>query len=195
MGRGRGSGHWSRPPARVRGISGTNVAAGAETPGDGASGRFVERSDMRPGRRADGARGAAIWTAAGILLLVFAPRVWSRGGPARLSLAETPIDRPSPEAAAQWVFLTESQKHLPPGASYTIRADEPDDEMNLFMMSLGVCQGHLPYPNSYFGIPIPGHAAHADFILDYRCGSDASDGRALVARVRGGCVERQTKTR
>ena len=63
------------------------------------------------------------------------------------------------------------------------------------MMSLGIYQGHLPYPNSYFGIPIPGHAARADFVLDYGCGTAASSGRTLVARVRGGCVERLTKTR
>ena len=150
---------------------------------------------MRRVRSAEATPAAAIWTAAGILLLAFAPRVWSRGGPARLSLAETPIDRPSPDGAAQWVFLTESRKHLPQGATYTIRADGPDDEMNLFMMSLGIYEGHLPYPNSYFGIPIPGHAANADFVLDYRCGSVGAGGRQLVARVRGGCVERLTKTR
>ncbi|HEY6146562.1 MAG TPA: hypothetical protein VIZ69_02655 [Thermoanaerobaculia bacterium] len=141
-------------------------------------------------------RDTAIWALAGIFLLAFAPRVWSRGNPARLfTLAETPIDRPSPEGAAQWAFLSESLKHLPQGASYTIRAGDGDQEMNLFMMSLGLYQGHMPYPNSYFGIPIPGYAANADFVLSYRCaGAGAGPGaNALVARVRGGCVERGAK--
>ena len=151
---------------------------------------------MERDRAAATKRSTAIWALTGTALLAFAPRVWNRGHPARLlSLAETPIDRPSPEGAAQWVFLSEARKHLPPGASYTIRAGNGEEEMNLFMMSLGLYQGHMPYPNSYFGIPIPGYAANADFVLSYRCaGGEASgDANALVARVRGGCVERGGK--
>lgn len=146
---------------------------------------------MKGDRTAETTRFAAVWALAGIVLLAFAPRVWSRGNPARLfALAETPIDRPSPEGAAQWVFLSESLKHLPRGASYTIRAADGEEEMNLFMMSLGLYLGHLPYPNSYYGIPIPGYAAKADFILSYGCRGARPAASTLVARVRGGCVER-----
>jgi hypothetical protein len=149
---------------------------------------------MKRDRIAETTPAGAIWAIAGIVLLAFAPRVWSRGSPARLfSLAETPIDRPSPDAAAQWVFLSDSLKHLPRGASYTIRADTGDEEMNLFMMSLGLYEGHLPYPNSYFGVPIPGYAANADFVLAYGCGGAGRGANVLVARVRGGCVERAAK--
>ncbi|HYK43256.1 MAG TPA: hypothetical protein VE007_12775 [Thermoanaerobaculia bacterium] len=136
-------------------------------------------------------RGAAVWALAGILLLAFAPRVWRRGAPAPMfSLPETPIDRVSPDGAAQWVFLSESLKHVPRGASYTIRAATGDEEMNLFMMSLGLFEGHMPYPNSYFGIPIPGYAANADFVLAYGCAGDGAAENVVVARVRGGCVQR-----
>jgi len=149
---------------------------------------------MKRDRTSGRTRGAAIWALAGIALLAFAPRVWRRGAPPRLfSLAETPIDRSSPDGAAQWVFLSESLKHLPERATYTIRAGDGDEEMNLFMMSLGLYQGHLPYPNSYFGIRIPGYAANADFVLSYGCGGAGVGGNALVARVRGGCVERAAK--
>ena len=107
----------------------------------------------------------------------------------------TPIDRASPEGAAQWVFLSEALEHLPRRASYTIRASTGDEEMNLYMMSLGLYQGHLPYPNSYFGISIPGYAANADFVLDYGCGGAGAGANALVnvARVRGGCIQRAVR--
>lgn len=137
------------------------------------------------------------WLAAAAVLLVFAPRTWARGGRGNwFAAAETPLDRPSPEAAAQWRFLSDALAVLPAGATYTILAPTRDAEMNLLMMSLGlyVPRGHLPIPSSYFGVGWSGRGQGAEWALEYGCRETAPDpheasGRVLV-RVRGGCVLR-----
>lgn len=152
-----------------------------------------ERDPVASARRA-----IRVWLAAGLLLLAFAPRVWKRGGrPSWFELAKTPLDRPSPAAAAQWTFLSDALRVLPNGATYTIFAPSMDDEMNLFMMSLGlyVERGHTPVPSSYLGMEYPGRGAGADYALDYGCGKTASAAYEPVARVRGGCVARSTLPR
>ena len=135
------------------------------------------------------------WLAAGAVLLAFAPQTWSRGGQGSwFAPAETPLDRASPAAAAQWRFLSDALPALPPGATYTILAPTRDAEMNLFMMSLGlyVARGHLPIPSSYFGVDWPGRGEGADYVLDYGCRQTAPAPAETAVRVRGGCVLRST---
>lgn len=150
-----------------------------------------------PSARGSSRSGPRAWLLAAAALLVFAPRVWNRGGqPHWFTLAQTPLDRPSPAAAAQWKFLTESLAVLPPGATYTIFAPTLDEEMNLFAMSIGlhVARGHLPVPSSYLGVPYPGGGAGADYALDYGCGRAASPAYENVVRVWGGCVAHMTRS-
>lgn len=133
-----------------------------------------------------------LWTICGGLLLLFAPSLWRREGSAAIfTAAETPIDRPSRSAAEQWRFLSDARTHVEKGESFTIAARHPADEMNLYMMSVGIFAGHFVYPNSYFGIAIPGYAEHADVILDFGCAHANQPDRELRAKIRGGCVERR----
>jgi len=135
------------------------------------------------------------WLFAAALLLAFAPSIWRREGtPGWFGLAQTPLDRVSPAAAAQWTFLSDALRTMPRGrgATYTLFAATPEEEMNLFMMSLGlyVERGHRPLPRSYFGVDFPGRGAGAEYVLDYGCGRTDPAAYELVARVRGGCVAR-----
>jgi hypothetical protein len=149
-----------------------------------------ESTPRRPRSRTSGA--IRVWTFCGGVLLLFGPSLWRREGSAAVfTAAETPIDRPSLSAAAQWRFLSDARTHVEKGESFTIAARDPSDEMNLYMMSIGIFAGHFIYPNSYFGIGIPGYAAHADVVLDFGCLHADEPDRDLRAKVRGGCVERR----
>jgi hypothetical protein len=58
-------------------------------------------------------------------------------------------------------------------------------------MSLGVLVGHLPYPNSYFGVENAGYADKAEYVLDFGCRHAPSIVADRVVPVRGGCVVRR----
>jgi len=149
------------------------------------------RDRRPPGASTGMTRG---WLAAALLILLFAPLVWKRGGRGGwFEIAETPLDRSSPSGAQQWRFLSDALQVVPPGGSYTIFAPTPDEEMNLFMMSLGVCVGRRPFPHSYFGVVTPGYSENADYVLDFGCRAPARASRPIerLVGVRHGCVAKR----
>jgi len=152
------------------------------------------RDRRPPGASTGMTRG---WLAAALILLLFAPLVWKRGGRGGwFEIAETPLDRPSPSGAQQWRFLSDTLAVVPPGASYTIFAPTPDEEMNLFMMSLGVCLGRRPLPHSYFGHVSSVYSDNAEYVLDFGCRTPLPSDHPVerVVQVRHGCVAKRKRS-
>ena len=123
-------------------------------------------------------------------MLVLFPLARFLGRPLRqeLRLPVTPVDRVDPARARQWLFLAESRSHLPPKASFTVLADDPDVEMALYMMSFGVVPDGLPLPTRYYGNPTPEFGREARYVLAFDLAEAPEPASRLVARVRGGAV-------
>ncbi len=134
-------------------------------------------------------RGTALWIAGAALVCASSLWGWLRpehGDPFRLPI--TPVDRVDGARARQWLFLESSRTHVPPKASFTVLADDPDVEMALYMMSFGVIPDGLPLPTRYYGNPTPQYGREADYVLAFGL-SGAPEPRArLVAEVAGGAV-------
>jgi hypothetical protein len=113
----------------------------------------------------------------------------SRTPPIRVALRppETPVDHVSPAYARCWRFLKEARKYVPEGSSYTVLASTPDEEMLLFMLSLGIFERHRAIPTSYWGSHIE-LGSRARYVLAVaRPLSGEADWR-LVARIGDGGV-------
>jgi len=138
-------------------------------------------------------RRAVIWIAASALL--FLPGIWtSRLPPPRaLRLPRTPVDLTWDRYAQFWLFLKEARPHVPPGESYTVIASDREDEMYLYMFSLGIFEKQTPLPSSYFGNSTP-DGARARYLLVYRSALQAPDDR-LVAKLENGAVYERPGTR
>jgi hypothetical protein len=74
---------------------------------------------------------------------------------------------------------------VPEGASYTVIASSPDDEMYVYMFSLGILQKQLALPMSYYGIRDP-PGLRARFILSF--GGRPPEGARLTFRSADGAV-------
>ena len=101
---------------------------------------------------------------------------------------QTPIDLTSPHGAGLWQFLIQVRDAVPAGASYTVQAPSVDDEMNLYMLSLGLLFRQEALPSSYYGIATPDPGRRARFVLVYgAAGARVGRGR-LVRKIEGGAV-------
>jgi hypothetical protein len=89
--------------------------------------------------------------------------------------------------ARLWNFLAEVRDKVPEGASYTLRASDPEDEMGLYMLSLGVLDKQVALPSSYFGVATP-QGGEARYVLSYGGALPRAEGALLVFRARGGIV-------
>jgi hypothetical protein len=136
-----------------------------------------------------GPRAPAVWFAGAALLLVF-PLARFFGRPLReeLRLPVTPVDRVDPARADQWLFLSESRRHLPPKPTFTVLAEDPDVEMALYMMSYGVVEDGLPLPTRYYGNPTPEFGSEARYVLAFGLPEAPEPSARLVATVPGGAV-------
>jgi hypothetical protein len=132
-----------------------------------------------------------LWLLAAALLLVFPLRLWtSPQGRSLLHLPTTPVDVSDPELAAAWRFLEAAAGHVPTGATYTCRADDPVLEMNLHMVSLGLLAHADARPSSYYGRPTPAGGSHASYLLVMGQPTAAEAALDEVTRVAGGVVLR-----
>jgi hypothetical protein len=138
-------------------------------------------------------RLALAWLAASAFL--FLPGIWtSRLPPPRaFRVPQTPVDLTWDRYARFWLFLKEARHHVPPGASYTVIASDREDEMYLYMFSLGIFEKQTALPSSYFGNPTP-DGAHARYLLVYRSPSLAPDDR-LVAKLENGAIYERPEAR
>ncbi len=104
---------------------------------------------------------------------------------------ETPIDLTSQRHAEFWVFLKEARKNVPEGATYTIVAGTPDEDMYLFMFSLGIFEKHRAIPSTYWGFP-QGQGRRAEYVLAFERNLSAAKDLLPIVRIgEGGVYRRQ----
>ena len=127
-----------------------------------------------------------VWLAAAAILLV--PGLASTRLPPlkKLRVPKTPVDLVWDRYAGFWSFLKEARHHVPPGESYTVIAADREDEMYLYMFSLGIFEKQIAMPSSYFGHATP-DGDGARFVLAYRLNPQTGKLR-VVARLDDGAV-------
>jgi hypothetical protein len=136
------------------------------------------------------------WLATALLLLLFPLRFWvSPGGRSMLTRPASPTDHAHPGLAEQWLFLDGAARSVPDGATFTVRGRDPDEEMTLHMLSLGVLRQARAVPTTYYGRRVNSGAERAQYVLSYRGAVGPGPGLELVARVGGGLVLRRTAER
>ena len=135
-------------------------------------------------------RVSALWITAAAIL--FVPGLWTSRlpSPATLRVPKTPVDLTWDRYARFWSFLKEARHHVPEGRSYTIIASDRDEEMYLYMFSLGIFERHVALPSSYFGHPTGG-GDRARYVLAYHRVLKNVDLR-LVASLEEGAVYERT---
>ncbi|HEY6928301.1 MAG TPA: hypothetical protein VJA66_01375 [Thermoanaerobaculia bacterium] len=138
-------------------------------------------------------RLAAAWIAASALL--FLPGIWSSRlpPPRAFRVPQTPVDLTWDRYARFWLFLKEARHHVPPGETYTVIAADREDEMYLYMFSLGLFEKQTALPSSYFGTPTA-DGARARYLLVYQS-APRTTGDRLVAKLENGAVYERTEMR
>jgi len=99
----------------------------------------------------------------------------------------TPLDLTNARLARLWSFLVEVRDRVPEAASYTVLAPDLNDEMYLYMFSLGILERRIALPSSYFGEP-RSEGAQARYVLSYGRDLPETQGALLVFRARDGAV-------
>lgn len=133
-------------------------------------------------------RRAWIFLAAAVAVLVAGIVTSRMPSPAHLfRVPATPLDRTNARLARLWMFLLEVRDKVPEGASYTLRAPDADDEMALYMLSLGILYKHTALPSSYFGRATP-EGVRARYVLAYGGALDGTRGALPIFRARDGIV-------
>ena len=137
---------------------------------------------------------SAFWLAGAFALLLFPLAQWLAIPPGyRLVATETPLDGTRPDLAYEWRFLVLARPLVPPRARITAIARDDGQEMELFMLSVGLYPDARPVPTTYFLKP-QRHGAAAEWVLALDC--DVPEGKASIAgRVPGGCVWRREAKR
>jgi hypothetical protein len=100
---------------------------------------------------------------------------------------ETPFDNTHSGHAEQWLFLDEASELVPPGATVTIHAPDPDTEMSLSMMAVGLLPETTIMPRTYYGRPVAASAG-ARFVLTFGAGAGKSDDPVRAVVIAGGTV-------
>jgi hypothetical protein len=106
----------------------------------------------------------------------------------------TPLDQTNDRLAPLWSFLVEVRDRVPEGASYTLVAPDRDDEMSLYMLSLGILYRQTALPSSYFGEARP-EGARARYVLAYGGALRGTEGALPVFRARNGIVYARPRSR
>ncbi|HEY2796686.1 MAG TPA: hypothetical protein VGK26_02245 [Thermoanaerobaculia bacterium] len=127
-----------------------------------------------------------------VLLAVPAVARLSHGVGEQLRLPATPLDRTSASGTRQWAFLQECRGRVPPRASLTVVAADPEAESALFMLALGLYPDHPVWPSSYFGSPVDS-GSHAQYVLIFD-GATPPPGLEIVAQWDGGAIGRRRRS-
>jgi hypothetical protein len=112
---------------------------------------------------------------------------WKSPGSA-FHVPATPIDLTSPGRAPLWNFLTKVADAVPAGASYTVLAPNRDEEMVLFMFSLGILRKQKALPSSYAGNLSPDVGSRARFVVVYGAARPEAGPTRLIRKVAEGAV-------
>jgi len=129
----------------------------------------------------------ALWFTALVVLLSWMVLGWTRDPPGdRIAIHETPFDRTPGLNSDYWRFLQQVGQVLPRGATFTIRAETAETEMQLFMLSQSVVGERQAIPTTYYGVPNPG-ADEVKWIASYRC-AVVPAGATVVSTLPDGCI-------
>lgn len=128
----------------------------------------------------------------GALLLLAGPLSHRLARPLgdQLHVPGTPIDRSNWVMAREWAFLQSCRGFVPPRASLTVLAPDPDAETNLYMMALGIFPGNTVLPTSYFGNAVS-EGDRAEFVLVYGRRQAFETAHERLGRVEYGAVYRR----
>lgn len=150
----------------------------------------VEDSPGAEQEPADAPR-SRLWLAGCVALVALVAAHWARIPAAeRFRPPTSPLDRVAglnETTRLGWGFLWQARDVLPPGATYTIVAGDPQIEMSIYMMSRAVLTECRGLPTSYYGRPSAEHGAEARYVLVYRCATEPA-GATMVQQLDEGCV-------
>ena len=104
-----------------------------------------------------------------------------------LEIPRTPVDHVNGLYARQWVLLEEAKELIPASQTYTAVARNEDEEMLLFMLSLGALPDRSALPTSYWRVPQPGQGDRARYVVSFGCVEPSGPNR-LLRRISNGCV-------
>ena len=79
---------------------------------------------------------------------------------------KTPFDGTRSGHAEQWRFLDAASHLVPEGATFTIHAADPETEMSLYMMSVGLLPESTAIPATYWGQAVAA-SGRARFVLTF----------------------------
>ncbi len=139
----------------------------------------------RESARAPWPVASVLWIA-GTLSLLAPPFVRWMASPVSFHVPLTPVDRVNWLYARQWALVQEAREAVPAGQTFTTIAKDKDEEMLLFMLSVGVIRSRFPMPTSYWRMPVA-DGAQARYVVAYECLEPAGASR-LVRRFPEGCV-------
>ncbi|MGK2859729.1 MAG: hypothetical protein ACSLFQ_21235 [Thermoanaerobaculia bacterium] len=131
------------------------------------------------------------WLAGCVALAALVGAHWARlPAGERLRPPTSPLDRVAglnETTRLGWGFLWQARDVLPPGATYTIVASDPQIEMSIYMMSRAVLTECHGKPTSYYGSSSAEHGAEARYVLVYRCATVPA-GATMVQQLAEGCI-------
>ncbi len=128
---------------------------------------------------------SVVWIV-GALSLVAPPLIGWIASPPSFRIPATPVDRVNYVYARQWSLLQKATSIVPAGQTFTTIAKDKDEEMLLFMLSLGVIRNRFPVPSSYWRVPVA-EGASARYVVSYECLEPTGAAR-VVGRFPEGCV-------
>jgi hypothetical protein len=112
---------------------------------------------------------------------------------AALHVPVTPLDYTNPRLADLWRFVNDARGRIPAGASFTVLAPDRDDEMYLYMVSLGLLDRQVALPSTYFGVQWP-YGRDAKYVLAYGGRKPETEGLRLIYKSeRGAVYERESR--
>jgi hypothetical protein len=126
----------------------------------------------------------------GVLLLAAAqvPRLSVLRSAVPALPASTPLDLVRADLARSWGFLNAARDHLHPGTTVVCWAENPERDMEMYMLARGLLTGYRVVPRSYFGVPTPEAAKLATVVLAYPCPQPLPAGWKVSWRGDGGCI-------
>jgi hypothetical protein len=108
------------------------------------------------------------------------------------SFPEAPVSHVNYGFAEQWRFLLEARHAVLPGSTYTVRAQDLDDEMSLYMFSLALCTRRHGLPTTYFKKPFD-EGKSARFVIAYRNFTGGEPNLRFVVGFAAGAVYERVK--
>jgi hypothetical protein len=128
-----------------------------------------------------------LWATGTCALLVAPGGGWRSVGREAIATTATAVDRSNPRYAKHLLLLGEARQLIPVGQCYTAIARNADDEMLLFMLSLGVLPDRAARPTSYWGTPRVGQGDRARYVVSLDCLEPTGPHR-LLEKTPDGCV-------